>query len=313
MGAEHIGGAYAAQPQTDSDTAQKFLSSLRDEKLWRDALSRVRFHSLQFRKSTNRFILFQPWKTPPPRYAGRMKALLLLLGMALTARAANRECRVLWIGNSYTAAVWQLVTETATQAGGLPVSSEALAPGAYTWQRHFGDGQSDAVKKIRSGKFDYVILQDQSPAAFRLQNEMKTYGAKFVQEIRTVGAEPVFYCTWTGAAGKQRGPQSTITAAYWELAKEHKALFAPVGPAWEKALTAKPGLKLHMDDGSHPNPAGRYLTMCVFYALLTGMSPVGLPPQLGLPASETKLLQQAAWDAHTEWGRKMRDAGIQLP
>lgn len=242
-----------------------------------------------------------------------MKFLLLMLGLALTARAAGRECRVLWIGNSYTAPVWQLVTETATQSGGLRMSSEALAPGGFMWARHFGDGHSEAVKKIRSGKFDYVVLQDQSQAAFRLQNEMKTCGARFVQEIRAAGAEPVFYCTWAGAAGKQRGPQSTITAAYWELAKAHKALFAPVGPAWEKALTAKPGLKLHLDDGSHPNPAGRYLSMCVFYALLTGKSPVGLPAQLGLPAGDTKILQQAAWDAHTEWSRNMRDAGIQLP
>ncbi|MCX7007411.1 MAG: hypothetical protein NTY53_09225 [Kiritimatiellaeota bacterium] len=246
-----------------------------------------------------------------------MKILFLLLGLTLAARAAGRDCRVLWIGNSYTAPVWQLVTETATKAGGLKLTSEALTPGGFMWARHLGDGNTDAVQKIRKGKFTYVVLQDQSQAAFRLQTEMKTSGAKFVQEIRAAGAEPIFYCTWAGdpktEAGKERWPQAPITAAYWELAKEHKALFAAVGPAWEKALIAKPGLKLHGPDGSHPNASGRYLTMCVFYALLTGKSPIGLPPQLGLAAGETKQLQQAAWAAHAEWIKKMQDAGVKLP
>lgn len=243
--------------------------------------------------------------------------MLLLLGLTLAARAAARESRVLWIGNSYTAPVWQLVTENITQSGGLKLTSEALTPGSFMWARHFGDGTTEAVQKIRKGKFNYVVLQDQSQAAFRLQNEMKTCGAKFVQEIRAAGAEPVFYCTWAGdpktEAGKQRGPQATITAAYWALAMQHKALFAPVGPAWEKALTAKPGLKLHADDGSHPNTGGRYLTMCVFYALLTGKTPFGLPTQPGLAIPEAKLLQQTAWETHTEWCRKMREVGIKLP
>ena len=246
-----------------------------------------------------------------------MKILLLFLGLTLAARAAGRECRVLWIGNSYTAPVWQLVTEAANGSGGLQLTAEALTPGGFMWARHFGDGTTEAVKKIRTGKFNYVVLQDQSQAAFRLQNEMKTYGAKFVQEIRAAGAEPIFYCTWAGDpkrdAGKQRGPQAQITAAYWALAQEHKAPFAAVGPAWEKALAARPGLQLHAEDGSHPNAAGRYLSMCVFYALLTGQNPAGLPPQAGLAAQETKPLQQAAWAAHTEWSQKMRAAGIKLP
>ena len=236
---------------------------------------------------------------------------------ALAARAAGRECRVLWIGNSYTAPVWQLVSAAATRSGGLQVTAEALTPGGFMWARHFGDGQTEAVKKIRTGSFHYVVLQDQSQAAYRLQNEMKTCGAKFVREIRAGGAEPIFYCTWArdpqSDTGKIRGTQAQITAAYWALAQEHHALFAAVGPAWEKALAAQPGLRLHADDGSHPNGAGCYLSMCVFYALLTGKNPAGLPPPAGLAASDTTRLQQAAWDTHLEWSKKMRAAGIKLP
>jgi len=250
-------------------------------------------------------------------YPPGMKTFLLLACLALIARTKAAELNILWIGNSYTAPVWQLVGDVVTKSGGVKVKAEALTPGGCMWARHFGDGNTEAVQKIRQGKFHYVILQDQSQAAFALKDEMKTCGAKFVQEIRAAGAEPIFYCTWAGdpktEAGKQRWPQAPITQAYWDLAQEHKALFAPVGPAWELALKTQPKLKLHVNDGSHPNSEGRYLTMCVFYALLTGKSPVGLPPQAGVAPAMVKPLQDAAWKTQQEWRKKMQDAGIKLP
>jgi len=47
-------------------------------------------------------------------------------------------------------------------------------------------------------------------------------------------------------------------------------------------------------DGTHPSTAGSYLDACMFYAALTGRSPVGNPYTAGLDPSQARFLQQVA-------------------
>lgn len=60
-----------------------------------------------------------------------------------------------------------------------------------------------------------------------------------------------------------------------QIARELKALVAPVGLAWQSILKLDWGTELYHQDGSHPSAAGTYLAACVFYATLTGMNPEG--------------------------------------
>ena len=64
------------------------------------------------------------------------------------------------------------------------------------------------------------------------------------------------------------------------MATEVGARLAPVGLAWEKAQQSDPDLDLFHPDARHANPAGAYLTACVFYTVLLGESPEGLPAKL---------------------------------
>jgi hypothetical protein len=96
--------------------------------------------------------------------------------------------------------------------------------------------------------------------------------------------------------------ETVIVQAYNKIGRELGATVARVGPAWERVLDEKPSIKLHMEDRSHPTPAGTYLAACVFYATLLNDSPVGLPATLQLPNGKTlgvspedaKVLQKAA-------------------
>ena len=63
-------------------------------------------------------------------------------------------------------------------------------------------------------------------------------------------------------------------------------MLAPVGPAWESALTSPPGLVLHKPAKSHPDPVGSSLGACVFFATLVGTNPCGLPHDLGMPSGQ---------------------------
>jgi hypothetical protein len=61
-----------------------------------------------------------------------------------------------------------------------------------------------------------------------------------------------------------------------QIARELRAIVAPVGIAWQEARMGESELSLYLDDGSHPSSRGSYLAACVFYALLYQKSPVGL-------------------------------------
>jgi len=82
---------------------------------------------------------------------------------------------------------------------------------------------------------------------------------------------------------------------------------APLSRAFEKVLETKPQSYL-MYDGKHPTDAAIYLNACVFYALLFGESPAGLPP-LYLSATEAAFLQDAAAKV-VEFPVAAPDAGV---
>lgn len=61
------------------------------------------------------------------------------------------------------------------------------------------------------------------------------------------------------------------------IGRELGTLVVPVGVAWRHALERMPDLRLHMEDQSHPTPAGTYLTAATFYAPLLDRAAAGLP------------------------------------
>jgi len=89
----------------------------------------------------------------------------------------------------------------------------------------------------------------------------------------------------------------------------------PVGPAWEAAMQARPDIQLYASDGIHPSALGVYLTACVFYASLTGESPMENPvytaigydsPQeiIKLDGDTIEFLQGIAWETINDYLQK---------
>jgi len=249
-----------------------------------------------------------------------------LAGQAAGKPAAPKAIRVLWIGNSYTAGgrLPELVAEMVNEPkAGLRMISKRALSGGKDWRWHYDDPKSPAVKLLEAEKFDFVCLQNQSAGAIVKREPMMAYAGKFVKLIRSRGGEPVFFCTW---ARSYRPYNKTlaedwrqIVSAYKELAARHNARIAPAGPAWQEALKHRPDLPLHAKDGSHPAAHGAYLNACVFYATLTGKSPVGLrsgrtftrrgpkgkdgkgrPTKVTIDGDTARFLQQTAWRVYQQ-------------
>jgi hypothetical protein len=210
--------------------------------------------------------------------------------------------RVLFVGNNYTfdnGGIPAALTAMVQAKGQREILAVSSVGGGKTLQWHWEQGTARESIANR-GPWDYVVLQDFSTRPIDDPSAMFAYVRKFDELIRQAGAKTVLFMTW--ARFNQPETEAVIEQAYAKIGRELGATVARVGPAWERVLDEKPSIKLHMEDRSHPTPAGTYLAACVFYATLLNDSPVGLPATLQLPNGKTlevspenaKVLQKAA-------------------
>ncbi|HEV8117939.1 MAG TPA: hypothetical protein VGQ32_05400 [Thermoanaerobaculia bacterium] len=221
----------------------------------------------------------------------------------------GRALNVLFVGNSYTyynELPWLLERISAGEA--KPVKTHAVTMSGATLSQHWESGA--ALKAMNLDSYDYVVLQEQSLTPAGAFERMRDDAALFNEEIRRTGAETVLFQTW--APRDRPELQDPISSAYLRIGRELNARVARVGDAWRLALSRRPGLRLH-DESSHPSLAGSYLAACVFYSLLYGKSPEGLPHEFPavwkipeasraalvserLTAEEALFLQRTAWE-----------------
>jgi hypothetical protein len=137
---------------------------------------------------------------------------------------------------------------------------------------------SPTLDKIRSQKWDYVVLQDRSEGPLEELESFRTHARLLDEEIRRQDAQTVLYMTWANKSHPDS--QKILANAYKQIAAELSAGLAPVGLAWEKAHALDDELNLYHIDDRHANPTGAYLTACVFYSVFSTRSPEGLPATL---------------------------------
>jgi len=131
---------------------------------------------------------------------------------------------------------------------------------------------------LASKRWDYVVLQDRAGGPLEAGESFERHARLLDQEIKRQGARTVFYMTW--ALRRQPETQANLTEAYRQIADKLGAKLAPVGLVWEKVRKKKPDIDLFHEDGRHANSTGAYLTACVFFSVLLGASPEGLPGKL---------------------------------
>lgn len=245
------------------------------------------------------------------------------------------KIKLLFIGNSFT--FYNSLNKTVQDmlnVSGVPAVAKRSAPGGWRFRQHFnGETPKDYKDKptpetIRSQKWDYVVLQEQSSGAVDHRAEFLEFGKKLCDMIRENNPETkiLLYQTWQRCPGmfegygvnadgetrnavlaswtKRYGEPSDATiealqdgmqGGYAKLAELTGATVAPVGQAF---FTVGDKYDLYCDEGDkkpfHPNPLGTYLGGCVFFKTITGKSPVGLYQKLTAAGKEYKLTAKEA-------------------
>ena len=178
---------------------------------------------------------------------------------------------VLFIGNSLTffnELPWML--EQLAAARGVKLRAVFEGSSGDDLKQHWDRGK--ALARIREGRWDWVVLQDQSRAPVLKPDVLPAYAPLFDAEIRKAGARTLLFLTW--AHSDRPSEQTAITRSYERTAASLRANVAPVGIVWDRLRG-----RMRLFDGStmHPNVTGTYLAACVFFSVITGQSPVGLP------------------------------------
>jgi hypothetical protein len=220
--------------------------------------------------------------------------LALVAGQLARRSAACTPTRVLFIGNSYIYEqdMPELLAGLAESASPKQcVETAMVVRGGATLAELWNGGE--AINAIRSGDWDFVVLQEQSMTPLLDQAAMAGAVRAFNRAITASGAQTVLFLTWARQHSLQS--QAQISAAYLALGRELGALVAPVGVAWARTGQLDPSIGLYAPDQSHPAPAGAYLTASVFYATLFGSSPSGLDALGAVTAEQARTLHEAAW------------------
>lgn len=215
---------------------------------------------------------------------------------------------ILFLGNSYTY-VNDLpgVVAAMGKAGKPKLKTQSYTAGGAALIQFWEEPEHARARElVKQGGFDYVVLQDQSVTPCTSPQWTLKFGGKWAHLAHYGKSKPVFFLTWAhrtpDGSAFDAAMQDELTAVYRRVAQENDALLAPVGEAWRRWHQLHPTESLHAEDGSHPNALGTYLAGCVFYAVLTKKSPVGLPCRLStaprrtltVPADKAKECQRIA-------------------
>ena len=211
--------------------------------------------------------------------AGIRKCLLgflLILSFYQSSEAAavpKDTVRVLFVGNSYVyynnlIQMIGLITDSID----TKIICKKSVFGGSTLGDHWNSRKGLKSRQIiADGKFDIVVIQDNSMWPIEHKDSLLYFGELFCKEIKKKGAKPFLYNTW--ARQKTPETQTIINAAYRELAIGQEATVVPVGSCWAKALELRKDAELFFTDGSHPSAMGSFLIALSFIKQIAGKIP----------------------------------------
>jgi hypothetical protein len=221
-----------------------------------------------------------------------------------TEKPAAEAKRILFIGNSYTKGIKNAVKDIIALSPYADSTLEFIHPGGRNLKQHAGNPET--LDAVRTGSWDYVVLQDQSQTPAVFPDRFREGLSELDELIDEIGAQTVLFMTWGYRDGDRkynperfpsyRPMQDELSRAYERGAEMADATLSPVGEAWRIVFKEDEALwkTLYKKDGSHPSPKGAYLAAHVFYWILFEEDPAALGFTFNLTEEECRILQMAA-------------------
>ncbi|MBL0882314.1 MAG: hypothetical protein IBJ16_03015 [Chitinophagaceae bacterium] len=199
--------------------------------------------------------------------------LLLYTASAIEAAEKKDTTRVLFVGNSYVyynnlIQMIGLITDSMHQK---IICRKSVIGGATLGEHWNGLRGLKSKEAITEGKYQIVVIQDNSMWPIQHKDSLLLYGQAFAKLIKQSGSSTYLYNTWSRKNTPET--QDIINAAYEELATKTGAIRVPIGACWAKARAEKPDMELFHTDGSHPSALGTFMIALGFVKSITGTLP----------------------------------------
>jgi len=222
------------------------------------------------------------------------------------------DIALLFMGNSHTSAnnLPGMVAAMVRAARPGRTVRAVEAPGWMFLDERAANAPS--IEMLREGGWTYVVLQAQKYSSSGMFDYPIDGAVSLAHAARGVHAIPVMFPEWP-----RRDIDETrrIYDLHVSIAVREPACVAPIGQAWDLALSRNPGLVLHASDGNHSAPAGAFLAALVIAATMTGVAPDQLPAieGFGVDASTQATLRAAAADTARAWPPRQYCPGDPFP
>jgi hypothetical protein len=194
-----------------------------------------------------------------------------------TSNDSLKTKKVLMIGNSFTF-YWNLpqVIECMFQERNENITVDQKTIGGSNLAKHWILNKKEDYS---IEKYEYLVLNDHSTNPLTNVDACGTYIRKFVKLAKENNSIPLIYGTWEYPYLKDisKNKKSNTMEILDSISRVNQAIYVPVGNAFKYLEESYPEINLYMDDNKHPSPNATYLAACVFYAMITGENPIGLP------------------------------------
>lgn len=226
---------------------------------------------------------------------------------------------ILTIGNSYARNAITFLPEIASSVKGYEINITTANIGGASLEKHVENielCEQDSIIKPYSEKFcleellsmknyDYITIQQKSTLSF-LPSSYQPYLDllfNFIKE-HSPDAEILIHQTWAYAPDCKRFDQFGISREemhqglqrnYNAISIQYELDILPSGNAFYQSFKKKPELDLWVNDRYHANINGCYLSGCVWFGKLFGVSPkkITFVPE-GMDPNTAKFLRNIA-------------------
>lgn len=196
--------------------------------------------------------------------------------------------KILMIGNSFTF-YWNVpqVLEKMFEYNNIHYKVDQITIGGSTLKNHWLENKK---KSYLIENYDIVVLNEYSTYALQNLDTCAKYLNLFVDLAKSKNVNPFVFGTWEYPYLKNISKDKTTNTMFRldSLAKDYGATYVPVGNCFNAIERLEDSFDLYMYDKKHPSPNASYLIACVFYSMITGESPIGLPTRFKAKNEEGK-------------------------